>query len=356
LDRPIHRPRLGGGVVISCHGCWNIFQAVRFGSETEESVPKMAARSPTRARSGLFLEQVMISMSVFQPLKGIRVVTLALNLPGPVAIRRMVDWGAAVVKVEPLGGDPMEFASPAVFDWLHQGVEIQKQDLKSPAGMEVLQQLLAGADLFLTSSRLGGLDRLGLGWEVLSGRYPDLVMVAIVGHEPPGENLPGHDLTYQAHHGLVSPPGLPRSLFADLGGSLEAVAAALGLLLLRSRGKPTAEQRRRIVSLERSAAFFSQPIEWGFTSPAGFLGGGLPQYNLYRCETGWVGLAALEPHFWARLQSLLGLDNPTQTELQEVFQTRSADSWEAWAREHDLPLVAVRDNSTMKSSHVERKD
>ncbi len=157
-------------------------------------------------------------MSSFQPLEGYRVVSLALNLPGPVAIHRMRKLGASVVKVEPLSGDPMEFASPTIYAWLHEGIVVEKQDLKSPAGLQALHDHLKMADLFLTSSRLAALERLGLGWHELADRYPSLVMVAIVGNAPPDENHPGHDLTYQAQHGLLSPPNLPRSLFADLGG------------------------------------------------------------------------------------------------------------------------------------------
>jgi alpha-methylacyl-CoA racemase len=286
----------------------------------------------------------------FRPMTGLRVVSLALNLPGPLAAYRFALAGGEVTKVEPPSGDPLTLAAPEVYRQLHEGMKVIQADLKTAAGLNQLEELLASADLFLTSSRLGALDRLGLSWEGLQSRHPSLSMVAIVGHRPPDENHPGHDLTYQAEHGLLNPPALPSSLFADLGGSLEAFAAGLGLLLARARGSVSPEQRRQIVSLERSADFFAQPRQWGLTLPGGFLGGGLPQYNLYRCETGWVALAALEPHFWIRLQSMLGLENPTQEQLQEVFGKQSADVWQVWARQHDLPLVAVKGESTMKSS------
>jgi crotonobetainyl-CoA:carnitine CoA-transferase CaiB-like acyl-CoA transferase len=282
------------------------------------------------------------------PLAGYRVITLALNLPGPLAAHRFAELGARVVKIEPTTGDPLQFGAPEVYARLHQGIEVVQVDLKQPAGQDRLSEHLLEADLLLTSSRLAALDRLGLGWEVLEERYPSLVMVAIIGHMPPAENHPGHDLTYQAQHGLIDPPQLPASLFADLGGSLEAVLAGMGLLLMRARGLASGGERRVLVSLERSAEYFSQPRRWGLTLSNGFLGGGLPQYNLYRCETGWVALAALEPHFWARLQSSLGVENPTQADLRDVFARQSASAWEAWAGEHDVPLVAVRDESTMK--------
>ncbi|MDQ4078252.1 MAG: CoA transferase, partial [Chloroflexota bacterium] len=78
------------------------------------------------------------------------------------------------------------------------------------------------------------------------------------------------------------------------------------------------------------------------TAPDGLLGGGLPSYNLYPTRDGWIALAALELHFWYRLQKELELDNPTYSELAAVFNSRTAREWEAWAVERDLPLRMVQ--------------
>ncbi len=68
--------------------------------------------------------------------------------------------------------------------------------------------------------------------------------------------------------------------------------------------------------------------------------GALPAYGLYETADGWVAVAALEPHFWRRLCTDLGVDG-TREDLEEAFAERTARDWEAWARERDLPLVAV---------------
>jgi crotonobetainyl-CoA:carnitine CoA-transferase CaiB-like acyl-CoA transferase len=78
------------------------------------------------------------------------------------------------------------------------------------------------------------------------------------------------------------------------------------------------------------------------TKPGGLLGGGYPLYGFYRADDGWIAIAALEPHFAARLLSELNLSQVDRAELEGIFLQRSAAAWESWATERDLPLVAVR--------------
>ena len=73
------------------------------------------------------------------------------------------------------------------------------------------------------------------------------------------------------------------------------------------------------------------------------LGGAYPGYGLYRARDGWVALAALEPHFWDRLTRDLGLTEPDRARLEQVFLTRGAAEWEAWAIARGLPLSQVHE-------------
>ena len=88
--------------------------------------------------------------------------------------------------------------------------------------------------------------------------------------------------------------------------------------------------------------FFTIPLRYAMTSPGGHLGGALPNYNLYPTREGWLAVAALEPQFWARLQSLLGLEDASYDDLKAALAERTAAEWERWAAENRLPLAAVR--------------
>ncbi len=281
----------------------------------------------------------MKSESTGSALKGIRIVSLPVNVPGPVAAAALRDLGASVVKVEPPGGDPLSSVSPGWYADLTRGMDVQVLDLKGQADRVRLDDLLEAADLFLTSTRPAALGRLGLGWTDLHARYPRLCQVAIVGYGSPRQNLAGHDLTYQAECGLVVPPVLPRTLIADLGGAQRAVIAALALLMARDRNGEGAYVE---VSLNDAARFFAEPLERGLTGEHGALGGQLPAYGLYRTRDGWLALAALEPHFCETLGRELAVDPRDRDALSRAFGDRSTAEWQAWAEGRDLPIVAVR--------------
>ncbi|MCI0462549.1 MAG: CoA transferase [Gemmataceae bacterium] len=274
-----------------------------------------------------------------KPLDNCLVLTLAINLPGPLAAARLHQLGAAVVKVEPPEGDPLAHACPDWYRELHQGQEIVRLNLKDSGERARLDSWLSRADLLLTATRLAALGRLGLAWAELHAHYPRLCQVAILGSPAPSEELPGHDLTYQARAGLLTPPHLPRACVADLAGAQEAVSAALALLLARERGQGS---QYASVSLALAAEWFAQPLRRGLTAPGGVLGGGLAGYGLYRAREGWVAVAALEPHFQQRLLTELGLASATEEQLQRVFLTRTAQEWELWGAERDVPIAALR--------------
>lgn len=272
-------------------------------------------------------------------LEDLNVVSTAQNLPGPAACARLRDLGAKVTKVEPPAGDPFETYCGSWYRRLHAGMAIRRIDLKSDAGRDEFEQLLAGADLLVTAQRRAALDRMGLDAGGLARRHPALCHVAITGHAPPEEDVPGHDLTYLAAHGLVRPPHLPPTLFADMAGAERAVSTALAMLLARHRGGRGASQA---VPLEDAARALAEPLHEGLTAPGAILGGGLAGYNLYAAREGWIAVAALEPHFAERLAQALGIETLEACILRERFAADSAESWHRWAREHDLPIVAVR--------------
>jgi alpha-methylacyl-CoA racemase len=272
-------------------------------------------------------------------LQGVKIISLALNVPGPVAAARLTKLGAEVTKVEPLAGDATKIAAPALYESFCQGQTVLRLDLKSLEGRAELDALLGNADLLLASFRPSALQRMELDWESLHARHPKLCFVGIIGYPAPHQERTGHDLTYQSDLGLVRPPQMPPTLFIDLAGAERAVSMALALL---NRSARKGQAGCAWVSLHECARDLAAPLKAGLTTSNGLLGGAYPLYGFYRANDGWIAIAALEPHFAEKLLSELGLKKADRKELERIFLQRKAASWEKWAAELDLPLAAVR--------------
>lgn len=271
-------------------------------------------------------------------LTGIKVVNLALNLPGPAAAQRLRRMGAEVIKVEAPSGDPMEIYHAGWYRDMALGQTLVRIDLKSDTGRKELDRLLDSADLLVSASRPVAMERLGLDWAALHQKYPRLCQVAIIGYPAPRENEAGHDLTYQASLGLITPPHMPRTLLADMAGAEMTVSSALALLLQRERG---GEAGYAEVALSEAAASLAEPLSYGCTSPGALLGGGIPEYNIYKSADGWVAVAALEPHFKRRLEETLDISEPEG--YRAAFALQSSAYWQEWGKQRDVPIEALRD-------------
>lgn len=251
--------------------------------------------------------------TALRPLKGVRILSLALNLPGPAALMRCQAMGATCVKLEPpphpaapqgSSGDPMGQYNPKAYAALHAGMKIVSADLKTEAGQKALHRQLAKTDILLTSFRPSALKKLGLEWKALHKQYPQLSLVAIVGAPGARAEEPGHDLTYLAENGLVTGLDLPATLYADMGGSLMASEAVLQARLHQlQKGKGVLQE----IALSDAAGYLALPRAWGLTTPGAAVGGGHAGYRVYPCKDGRVALAALEPHFAAALGAAAGL-------------------------------------------------
>lgn len=266
-------------------------------------------------------------------LLGLRVVSLATNLPGPLAAARLVSMGATVTKVEPPAGDPLKAVAPGWYSDLVAGQQVVTLDLKDPEGREALEDLLDEADVLLVSMRHAAVERLGL---VEMAEEFRIGFVEIVGHAGERADEAGHDLTYQAAHGTLDPPHLPRVPVADLLGAERAFTAVL--LAQRERERGESAPRMRVV-LDDAAHDAAAAVRHRLTGPGTVLGGGLPSYDIYASADGHVAVAALEPHFAERLATVVGR---TREELTAAFTTRTGAEWEAVASEHDIPIVVVR--------------
>jgi alpha-methylacyl-CoA racemase len=282
-----------------------------------------------------------------QSLHGIRILSLALNLPGPAALMRLRGMGARCTKVQSPAGDPMAHYSPAAYAQLHEGVDTLTIDLKTAAGQAALPAQLVDADVLLTSFRPSALRKLHLDWPTLHSAYPQLSMVCIVGSHGARAEEPGHDLTYLAENGLITGTELPATLYADMAGALMASEAVLqAVLLQKTQGESTLQE----VALSNAAAHLALPRTWGLTLPTGVVGGAHAGYRIYTCADGRVAVGALEPHFAAALCKVVGIepfDNATMLlpsthqAITVFFNTHICTQLTTLAAERDLPFFCM---------------
>lgn len=268
----------------------------------------------------------------------IRVLAIVTNIPGPLAAARFAEFGASVVKVEPEQGDALAAAAPEWYAALTKKVRVARLDLKSDSSRAELERMLHQADLLITAMRASALSRLGLDWPSVHARFPNLCHVAITGEASPNDDRAGHDLTYQAVAGLLAPPSMPRTVYADLFAAERAVSAALRALYERDR---TGIASRHDVAIAQGAAMLSDAMRYGLTSGHGPLSGAQPIYRLYRTSDGWIALAALEAHFQQRLREALQLDTLEASALEAHFAQHPNAHWERVAAQYDLPLAPV---------------
>jgi len=297
------------------------------------------------------------------PLSGIRILDLTRLLPGAFCTMILADMGADVIKVEEPGtGDYMRWTPPLVdgqsawFNALNRNKRSLTLNLKADAGRELLLKLSETANVLVEGNRPGVMERLGLGWEVLHARNPNLVMCSITGYgqDGPFALRAGHDINYTATAGVLGlNGGTERAPFplavqvADVGGGgLQPAVAILGALLAVERG---GEGRRLDVSMTDGAvSWLAVPFAQAGAGEevrrgAQRLSGRYGCYRVYTCrDDRHFSVGALEPKFWGALCVAVGkpdlvalqfAEGEEQTrvhaEMEAVFAARSRDEWTA---------------------------
>jgi crotonobetainyl-CoA:carnitine CoA-transferase CaiB-like acyl-CoA transferase len=181
------------------------------------------------------------------PLTGVRIADLSRVLAGPYCTMVLADLGADVVKLErPQGGDetrawgpPFAGGEAAYYLSVNRGKRSFAVDLSQPEGRELALELCAGADAVIENFKLGGAERLGVGYDQVRERNPRVVYCTISGfgsaREPRGR--PGYDFVAQAESGLMSitgpedgPPFKVGVALVDVLAGLHAAAAILAAL------------------------------------------------------------------------------------------------------------------------------
>jgi crotonobetainyl-CoA:carnitine CoA-transferase CaiB-like acyl-CoA transferase len=191
------------------------------------------------------------------PLQGLTILDLTEYICGPYATKLLADFGANVIKVERPGGDPARKLGPFPADQPHpeksgtffyfntnkRSIEL---DLKSAEGKETFLRLIDRADAVVESFRPGVLDRLGLGWDVIHARRPDLPLISIsnFGQDSPYRDYRGTELTLYAFAGEMYTMGVaerePVTMFGTASlvesGSAAATATFAAILASKQQG------------------------------------------------------------------------------------------------------------------------
>jgi crotonobetainyl-CoA:carnitine CoA-transferase CaiB-like acyl-CoA transferase len=203
------------------------------------------------------------------PLSGIKVVEIGTLIAAPFAARMMAEFGAEVIKIEAMGqGDPLR-------KWrkLHEGTSLwwylqsrnKKSlalDLKSPEGLDLIKQLLGDADVLIENLRPGGLEKLGLGWDVLHALNPKLTLVRISGYGQTGpyRDRPGFGAIGEAMGGIRyttgNPDSPPARVGVSLGDSLASLHGVIGALMSLLRVK-TGQGDGQIVDVSLAESVFN---------------------------------------------------------------------------------------------------
>jgi crotonobetainyl-CoA:carnitine CoA-transferase CaiB-like acyl-CoA transferase len=313
------------------------------------------------------------------PLAGVRVVDLSRVLAGPYATMTLADLGADIVKVEhPAGGDetrtwgpPFAGGESAYFLSVNRGKRSVAIDLKDPEGRDLALDLCARADVVIENFRPGGARRLGLDYETVKERRPDVVYCTISGfgaREP--RDRAGYDFTVQAESGLMSitgePGGEPMKVGVAIVDVLTGLNAATAILAALYRREHTGEGDFVQVSLLDSA--FSalvnvaanalltgeEPERHGNAHPS------IVPYQPFRAADGWIAVAAANDGLYGRLCAAIGRRDlttderyatnearvrnrePLIAELQAVFAGRSTEDWNGVLLAAGVPAGKIR--------------
>ncbi len=319
-------------------------------------------------------------------LGGLRLVEFGSFVAGPYSARLMADFGADVIKVEPLTGDPSRGVF-RTFCAINRGKRCISVDGKLPEGAQIIQRLCARAHAVSHNLRPGPAQRLGVDFDTLRALNPTVVVLATTayGESGPKAHLPGFDYVMQAYGGHEvrlggrgAQPLWYRSPIVDYSaGALGAIALLEGL-----RRQNGAAIKTGVNLLSTTVFLLSELVQ----RPDGrFEGapangdeqlGTHPAERLYRCRDGWVAVAARSPgmarQLWAALQlppgarprdrwddaeaSAIAAALAPLTCMQALQIFEAAQVWATQCQEEGLPaldaLEAQGDGAVVRLPHA----
>ena len=306
------------------------------------------------------------------PLAGIKVVEIAGIGPGPLAAMFLADLGATVIRVDRKAPSGLGSPRPVQFDLGLRNRKSIRVDLKDPAAVEMLLELVDDADALIEGFRPGVMERLGLGPDVCLARNPRLVYGRVTGwgQDGPLSHVAGHDLNYISITGALhamgragQAPTPPLNVLGDYaGGSLYLAFGLLaGILEARGSGKGQvvdAAMVDGVVSIMTVMMGLHAAGMLGKERGTNLVDTGAHFYEVYACADGkYVSVGPIEGKFYRLLLEQLDLQNHPllQAQMDRVqwpqakqvlaakFSERTRDEWVQRLGHLDVCVAPVLD-------------
>ena len=251
-------------------------------------------------------------------LDGLLVVAIEQAVAAPLCTSRLADGGARVIKIERAGGETARHYDAAVhgtsayFAWLNRGKQSAALDIKDAGDREIVENMIARADVLVQNLAPGAAARLGLDAASAVARYPRLIAVNICGYgqDTPAHAMRAYDLLVQAESGLSSITGTPDGMarvgvsVADIATGMNAHAAILEALI--ARGRSGQGRAIEIAMFDAMADWMAVPLlhleHLGVeTGRHGLAHAAIQPYAAYPCADGEIMIAIQAPAEWVRL-------------------------------------------------------
>ncbi|MDC3175548.1 CoA transferase [Candidatus Pelagibacter sp.] len=282
-------------------------------------------------------------------LKGIRVLELAQIMAGPTCGLLLADLGAEVIKIEkiPFGDDTRNFLPPdikgesAAFMMMNRNKKGIVLNLKDKDGIEIFKRMIKNSDVVLENFRKGTLDKLGVGYDVISKINPKIILCEISGYGRTGPyaDKGGFDLVAQGMSGLMSitgeskekPPMKVGAPITDITAGLLAASGILAAIIHRNK---TGEGQKIDTSLFEAGivhTYWQSAIAGATGESPGPLGSAHPltaPYQAFKTKDKWITIGASNQNTWLKLIKAIDREDLQENEKFSSNLNRKKNSTE----------------------------
>ena len=269
-------------------------------------------------------------------LKGIRVLEMAQIMAGPTCGLLLADLGAEVIKIEktPAGDDTRNFLPPeingeaAAFMMMNRNKKGIALNLKDKDGIKIFKEMVKNSDVVLENFRKGTLEKLGIGYDVMSKINPKIILCEISGYGRTGPyaDKGGFDLVAQGMSGLMSitgeskdkPPMKVGAPITDITAGLLASSGILAALIHREK---TGEGQKVDTSLFEAGivhTYWQSAIAGATGQSPGPLGSAHPltaPYQAFKTKDKWITVGASNQNTWLMLLKAINRQDLQENEM-----------------------------------------